>query len=156
MSAMSKSKNTTRPNELRTRAEQMATWLVAHPLTAELGELDATRLMHELQVHHVELEMQNAELRCARTEVDAALEKANVDIEHLRKSGILTTMCNEMQTPRQVIADMAEQLRASGVNAEQTKRLDKLHEASKKLQAMVLASIEPVPKLARESAKKAK
>ena len=66
---MSKSRNTTHPNELRTRAEQMATWLVAHPLGAEL---DPTRLMHELQVHHVELEMQNAELRQARTEVDAA------------------------------------------------------------------------------------
>jgi hypothetical protein len=151
---MSKSTHTSHANELRGRAEQMATWLVAHPLTGQLGELDSTRLMHELQVHHVELEMQNAELRQARSEVDAALEKAKVEIEHLRKSGILNTMCNEMQTPLQVIADMAQQLRALGLDAEQTKRLDKLHKASKKLQAMVLASIEPTVKPANQRARK--
>ena len=148
---MNKSTHTSHAYELRGRAEQMATWLVAHPLGTEL---DPTRLMHELQVHHVELEMQNAELRQARTEVDAALQKANVDIEHLRKSGILTQMCDEMQTPLRVIADMAQQLQELGMNAEQTKRLDKLHKASKKLQAMVLASVEPKPKLAPEQAKK--
>ena len=148
---MSKSTYTSYANELRGRAEQMATWLVAHPLGAEL---DPARLMHELQVHHVELEMQNAELRQARTEVDAALQKANVDIEHLRKSGILTQMCDAMQTPLRVIADMAQQLRASGVNAEQAKILDKLDRASKKLQSIILASVAPTPKPTPEQAKK--
>ena len=148
---MSKSTHTSHANELRGRAEQMATWLVAHPLGTEL---DPTRLMHELQVHHVELEMQNAELRQARTEVDAALQKANVDIEHLRKSGILTLARDEMQTPLRVIADMSQQLRASGVNAEQAKILDKLDRASKKLQSIILASVEPTPKPAPEHAKK--
>ena len=41
------------------------------------AELESARLVHELQVQQVELELQNAELRKAQTELEAALERHN-------------------------------------------------------------------------------
>ncbi len=37
---------------------------------------DATRLLHELEVHQTELQLQNEELRLARTELEAALQRS--------------------------------------------------------------------------------
>src|SRR5580658_6849312 len=44
---------------------------VAGPVSA----VETQRLVHELQVHQIELEMQNEELRESRTQVEAALER---------------------------------------------------------------------------------
>ncbi|MGL5018419.1 MAG: PAS domain-containing protein, partial [Luteolibacter sp.] len=62
------------PEELRRRAEKNS---VARRLQSPLPlkEMDSQRLLHELEVHQIELEMQNAELRLARDEADLARGK---------------------------------------------------------------------------------
>ena len=60
--------------ELRREAEsrlEQASHLVASPTSEE----DVRRLLHELQVHQIELEMQNEELRETRAEAEAALTR---------------------------------------------------------------------------------
>ena len=60
--------------ELRRQAEERL-----RAKTAELGpprtEEDAPRLLHELQVHQIELEMQNAELRRAQESLELSRNK---------------------------------------------------------------------------------
>lgn len=54
---------------LRRRAEQQ---LKAREPEGSLPEMEARRLLHELQVHQIELEMQNEELMQARAQAEAA------------------------------------------------------------------------------------
>jgi PAS domain S-box-containing protein len=61
-------------DELRRRAEAR---LRKHRTgtSSPRTEADTKRLVHELQVHQIELEMQNAELQAARDQLEVALEK---------------------------------------------------------------------------------
>lgn len=62
------------PAELRRRAEKdSVTRRLKTPVPRT--EMDSQRLLHELEVHQIELEMQNAELRLARDEADLVKEK---------------------------------------------------------------------------------
>src|SRR5271157_5352571 len=59
---------------LRQRAEQKLRERQA-PAEQEPSTLDARALVHELEVHQIELEMQNEELRRAQGQAEAALDK---------------------------------------------------------------------------------
>jgi PAS domain S-box-containing protein len=65
-----KSKIEESPAALRRRAEK----LVTRP-TAVLADADARRMLHELDVHQIELELQNTELRSARDELEVLLDQ---------------------------------------------------------------------------------
>ncbi len=69
---MKKDKRSLDPDELRRRAEEALREQEPSPRVP--GD-DPQKLLHELQVHQIELEMQNEELRQARDEAEATLEK---------------------------------------------------------------------------------
>src|SRR5512141_2591932 len=116
---MTKRKSEINAAELRRRAESMTQWLIAHPLQ---GEADTQKLLHELQVHQVELEMQNAELKITQDETAAMLREVTLLNQRLEKSArdgsassdkidaairaesaILARLRDEMRSPLKVI-----------------------------------------------------
>lgn len=73
---------------LRRLAEEKAARLETRDLTARPPE-EVGRLLHELRVHQIELEMQNEELRCAQQEIEASRAKY-FDLYELAPVGYLT------------------------------------------------------------------
>jgi signal transduction histidine kinase len=73
---------------LHIRAEEQ---MAAQPPVVNFprGQEASQRIVHELEVHQIELEMQNSELREARYEVETALEKYT-DLYEFAPSGYLT------------------------------------------------------------------
>jgi PAS domain S-box-containing protein len=74
--------------ELRRRAEERLREQRPEPGQVRT-DADTQRLIHELQVHQVELEMQNEELQKARNEMEAGLEKYS-DLYDFAPVGFLT------------------------------------------------------------------
>ena len=129
--------------ELRRRAEQMAQWLLVSPLQIE-G--DPQRLLHELQVHQVELELQNAELKYLRGESDQALAELRQRLStcardadlawaaaDLDKRELVAGMRHEIAMSVAVITEMVQRLRNTGVNPEQEQRLAQIEGANRSL-----------------------
>src|SRR5262245_37081190 len=71
-SNMAKGKITLDLGNLRRRAEER---LRERKRSERPQEADLQRLLHELEVHQIELEMQNEELREARVEMESALAR---------------------------------------------------------------------------------
>jgi two-component system, cell cycle sensor histidine kinase and response regulator CckA len=59
-------------NDLRQRAEQLASRLSTDPVLASALSPQEARLLHDLQVHQIELEIQNEELRRAEAALEAS------------------------------------------------------------------------------------
>ena len=64
------------PERLRSRAEQLLG--TTRREVAEMPAEDVQKLVHELQVHQIELEMQNDELRRTQLELEAARERLSL------------------------------------------------------------------------------
>jgi signal transduction histidine kinase len=61
-------------DDLRFRAEQQVEAKVSSARSSQ-SEAEVQRLIHELEIHQVELELQNAELRQSRDDLEASLEQ---------------------------------------------------------------------------------
>lgn len=66
--------NANSKKDIREKAEKMLK-ASEYPLSKQFSEIDLQKLLHELQVHQIELEMQNDELKEANLEIESLLEK---------------------------------------------------------------------------------
>ena len=142
---------------LRSLAEQMATWAIVHPMH---DETDAKKLLHELQVHQIELEMQNAELHHHQLETEKKLETLTAINERLQQSisernvshakeistnqtllaNLLNTISNEISQPLNEIGEIAQQIKHTGADSQLLSNITKLEMAAQRL----LQSIRPI------------
>jgi len=143
-------------SDLRRRAEAQ---LLNAPLPCP-DETDVMRLLHELQVHQIELEMQNEELRSAYARADDALEQMtelNAQLERRvaertaelltaldaaraadqAKGRFLANISHEIRTPMTGILGMAYLLRRSGLNTKQLGQLDTIEIAGNHLLGVI-------------------
>ena len=83
-----KAKASVSPQDLRRRAEEL--FRASETFIPEAATSDETKhLLHELQVHQMQLEMQNEELRCIHEELDAS-QARYFDLYDLAPVGYLT------------------------------------------------------------------
>ena len=142
---------------LRRAAEQMAAWAIVHPM---YNETDAKKLLHELQVHQIELEMQNAELHHHQLETEKKLETLTAINERLQQSisernvshvkeittneillaNLLNKISNEISQPLNEIGEIAQQIKHTGADPQLLNNITKLEMAAQRL----LQSIGPI------------
>ena len=135
---------------LRRAAEQMAAWAIVHPMH---DETDAKKLLHELQVHQIELEMQNLELHLNQLETEKKLETLTAINERLQQSifernvshvkeiianenvlaKLLNTISNEISQPLNEIGEIAQQIKHTGADAQLLDNITKLEMAAQRL-----------------------
>jgi signal transduction histidine kinase len=72
-------------------------------------DTESLRLLHELQVHHIEMEMQNAELRSARNEAEAIKDKLELQLINSKIAELALEQLNK--TLEQRVSEGVKELR---------------------------------------------
>jgi len=143
--------------DLHRRAEEI---LARRERDAPVGAADVQRLLHELQVHQIELELQNEELRLTQADNLRALQQLadfNARLEELvavrtadlvtardaaeeasrAKSMFLANMSHELRTPLNAIIGMTDLVLRRATDAKLVDQLTKVKTASHHLLAII-------------------
>jgi signal transduction histidine kinase len=143
--------------QLRRRAEHR---LAQGHTAAPLGKTNARRLLHELQVHQIELQMQNEALQASEAmardamqalealndQLEARVASRTAELQTMReaadaanraKSQFLSNMSHELRTPLGGVLGMVELARRKAVDPQQIDWLDKARHAAMHLLSVV-------------------
>ena len=85
---MKKNERQTDPAALRQKAEALLKLKISET-ASQLSEADALKFMHELEVHQIELVMQNEELQLAKNAAQEAVDKY-IELYDFAPSGYVT------------------------------------------------------------------
>jgi len=105
-------------------------------------EADALRLQHELQVHQIELEMQDEALRQALADLEEARRRADTAFAVAgaaqgAKKAFLSTVSHELRTPLHQVLGTLAVARGQSTDAEQIKWLGRCADAGRTLQRLI-------------------
>jgi signal transduction histidine kinase len=124
---------------LRQRAEAA---LIHRASIDHSSDADTLRLLHELQVHQIELEMQNEALRQAQAENAEALQRLAIACELAEagsraKSAFLSTMSHELRTPLSGVLGMLYLARSRATDSRQMAWLDRCDHCANHLLSLI-------------------
>jgi signal transduction histidine kinase/ActR/RegA family two-component response regulator len=154
---MGQNGKTYEPEELRRLAEEQ---VKQQAKSLPVSEVDSQRLIHELKVHQVELDLQNAALKEAQertlaalsreTEIKAHLEeliaartaemllaKERAESANRAKSTFLANMSHELRTPMAAIMGMVDLVLRKSTDSKQIDQLTKAKLASQHLLSII-------------------
>jgi signal transduction histidine kinase/CheY-like chemotaxis protein len=114
--------------------------------TATDDALETQRLVHELRVHQIELEVQNEELRRVRAELEQLVAARTAELRealqraeraNASKTHFLATLSHEIRTPLNSISGLTHLLLGDEVTAVQREHLEQIHAASNHLTGVI-------------------